>query len=121
MSVRYFLVCMDCKSGVLLGKVIPVEYFGSSCFGFSQLKETEEWHDLPQFLLAHRSHELRVLPGNAEKFAADIGFPHSFPGGNDNEGLAEREHLAEMTKQPPDPELDLSKLDQAVIDRLKNF
>ncbi len=123
MSVSYFLVCMDCKSGVLLGKSIPVEYFGSACFGFSQLKEeeAEEWRDLQQFLLAHRTHELRVLPGNAEKFASDIGFPHSFPGSDDSEGFKERDHLAELTKQPPDPEFDLLQLDYEVIERLKGF
>ena len=58
MSVSYYLVCMHCKSGVLLGKTIPVEYYGNDCFGFSQMFEADDWRDLQQFLVAHRLHEL---------------------------------------------------------------
>lgn len=123
MSVSYFLVCMSCKSGVLLGKSVPIDYFGNACFGFSQTgyAGSERGLDLQQFLLAHRLHELRVLPGNAERYASDVGMPHGFPGSDDNDGLKERQRLANMTKEPPDPESDLAQLDVGLIERLKEF
>lgn len=120
MSVSYYLVCMHCKSGVLLGKTIPVEYYGNDCFGFSQMFEADDLRDLQQFLVAHRLHELRVLPGNAEKFASGIGLPHSFPG-SDEDGLKERELLAEMTRDPANPDLDIEQIDGLVIEKLKGF
>lgn len=120
MSVSYYLVCMHCKSGVLLGKAVPVEYSDTECFGFSQLRGGDDCLDLQQFLVAHRLHELRVLPENVEKFASDIGVPHSFPG-NDDGGIEERHALAEMTREPPNPDFDLEQLDQAVVEKLKWF
>ncbi len=120
MSVSYYLVCMHCKSGVVLGKTIPVEYYGNDCFGFSQMFEADDLRDLQQFLVAHRLHELRVLPGSVERFASDIGVPHSFPG-NDDDGLKERQALAEMTREPPNPDFDLEQLDPVVVEQLRLF
>lgn len=120
MSVGYYLVCMHCKSGVLLGKAAPVEYSGADCFGFSQLQGRDDCRDLQQFLVAHRLHELRVLPGSVERFASDIGVPHSFPG-NDYDGLKERQALAEMTREPPNPDFDLEQLDPVVVEQLRLF
>jgi len=120
MSVGYYLVCMHCKSGVLLGKAIPVEYSGADCFGFSQLQRVDDCRDLQQFLVTHRLHELRVLPGSVERFASNIGVPHSFPG-KDDDGLKERKTLAEMTRKPPNPDFDLEQMDQLVIEKLRDF
>lgn len=120
MSVGYYLVCMHCKSGILLGKATPVEYSGADCFGFSQMQGADSCRDLQQFLVAHRLHELRVLPGSVERFASDIGVPHSFPG-NDDDGLKERQALAEMTREPPNPDFDLEQLDPVVVEQLRLF
>lgn len=123
MSISYFLVCMQCKSGVLLGKAVPVTYSAESCFGFSQLGEAlgEGFLDVQQFLMAHRLHELRVLPGNVERFASDLGVPHSFPSSGDIDGIQEREALARRTREAPNPEGDLSNLDPDLLDKLSLF
>lgn len=123
MSISYFLVCMQCKTGVLLGKAVPVNYSSESCFGFSQLGETlgEGFLDVQQFLMAHRVHELRVLPGNVEEFASDWGVPHGFPSSGDIDGIREREALAKRTKDAPIPEEDISKFDSVLIEKLRLF
>jgi hypothetical protein len=79
MSVNYDLICLDCKQGVGLSKIITVRYEAGDreTYGFDALGETADgaWEpiasacaEVQHFLMLHRTHELRVLPEHIEKY-----------------------------------------------------
>jgi len=133
MSSSYFLTCLDCKTGVNLGKAIHASYPDCevSTYGFNNLGSSAlgEWKpsldnliNVQHFLMLHRGHELRVLPDTAEKYANDIGFPHSWPDSNDD--LDENHNRLKYLEQKvlkPSPENELDILPQEVIEKLKTF
>lgn len=132
-SYSYFIVCMECKTGVLLGKAVYTKYKGieNLTYGFENLGLTSEasWKPDPDgcsklqhFLMLHRNHELRVLPDTVHKYAGDLGVPQSFPCDADD---ADPEYnkttffLSDTGK--PDPEKEADELPESVIERLREF
>ena len=92
MSYSYFLVCMKCRTGVLLGKAVRRKYEGTEAetTGFTALffkrgggsfdsQILDDVECLDHFLMMHRTHELRVLPDSIEKHMKGVDFPESFP------------------------------------------
>lgn len=133
MGIVYFLVCMDCKSGVHLGKAVHTRYKSVSnpTYGFSSIGYTYEdgWRpnqegteELQHFLMMHRTHELRVLSERADKYAADIGFPQSWPSeGNSFDPPNDRQTFLETSAGIPDPEKEIENLPEELIRKLKTF
>jgi hypothetical protein len=126
---------MDCKVGVHLGKATSVRYSESykPTYGFDALgiSRGNAWEpdangcaELQHFLMLHRTHELRVLADNVEKFAADVGFPHSFPVHDDDEGgdiSYRKSTFFNSDVGTPDPEQEIETLPEALIEKLKTF
>ena len=135
MSSSYFLVCMECKDGVNLGKKHNRKYpIAEKCtLGFASLDFSLDVKGQPggvllevecldHFLMLHRTHELRVLPDLADKYSTDLGFPHSFPT-LDDDGSEEysREAFLNIDLGDVDPEEDMVNLSNDVIEKLKKF
>jgi hypothetical protein len=132
MSDSYYLVCMECKAGIHLGKTVNTRYkdIDSDTYGFSTLGHTTEngWRgsedsfaDLQHFLMKHRTHELRVLPDTVDIYAADIGFPHSFPCSDDSDPEYSRSAFLASDVGCPSPQAEMEKLPDSVIEKLKEF
>lgn len=132
MSYSYFIVCMECKTGVLLGKSVFTRYKNSEhvTYGFENLGCTSEdgWSpyeqgcsELQHFLMLHRNHELRVLPDTAQKYAGDLDIPQSFPCADDSDPEYDRTAFFLKDTGVPDPEKEADELPESVIDRLREF
>ncbi len=131
MSNTYYLVCMDCKTGVLLGKVVPAQYDNIETYGFDQLgyQEFNKWKssydqliNIQKSLMIHRTHELRVLPDTVDKYATDVGIPHSFPGFDDDRDPESNRLLFLSTDVgTPNPEFETNNLSEELIEKLKKF
>ena len=135
MSISYFLVCMECKDGVSLGKKQHRKYpiAEKRTLGFASLDFSLDVKDQPdgvllnvecldRFLMLHRTHELRVLPELAAKYSTDVAFPHSFPT-VDDQGSEEysRKVFLSTDLGDVDPEEDMANLSNDVIEKLKKF
>ncbi|MCY7296227.1 hypothetical protein [Alteromonas sp. a30] len=132
MSNCYFLVCMDCKSGILLGKTVEAKYsdITKSTSGFSELGTNKDhWHfnykcavNLQHFLMLHRGHELRVLPDTVDKLARDKGFPNTWVGEN-NDPDPDYDRLSFLNQDVgiPDPESEMENLPNELLERLSKF
>ena len=133
MSSDYYLVCIDCKTGLLLGKSIHVKFpeYDVSSYGFSSigsLKNIEEnsyaiqtCEDLQHFMMLHRCHELRVLPSEADKFAKHVGVPHSFPVDDDAEPEYNRRLFFKSDTKVPDSKSETDALSEELIEKLNSF
>ena len=133
MGVAYFLVCMDCKSGVHLGKAVATQYDEESqtTYGFSDIGHNSgnAWMpsastviNISHFLMLHRGHELRVLPDSVEKYASVIGFPHGWPDSDDDLDPNHSRTIFLDTEIPrPSADEDLKNLPKNLIDKLKKF
>jgi len=135
MSVSYFIVCMECRTGVNLGKPVKRTYenVGEESIGFSSLVFTEgakhasynyllrSVEELDHFLMLHRSHELRVLPETADLHATDIGFPNSFPVDDDSSKEYNRLVFLSQSVGEVDPCRDLESLKPEIIKNLEKF
>ncbi|WEQ50803.1 hypothetical protein LV478_02030 (plasmid) [Komagataeibacter oboediens] len=135
MSATYYLICMDCGEVVDLGKAIKFREpkLKKEIYGFAFLNdghddvETSEmspvtiltWRYLEHFLMRHRGHELRVLPGDlVEKYENDY-FPVYAPGdpfGTD-EYVPEESYYSSHTGKP-NQEKDANSVPENVIKRL---
>jgi hypothetical protein len=133
MSYDYFLVCMECKTGIHLGKTVYTKYEGVDqvTLGFDLLGSTSEhaWSpsaknctDLQHFLILHRTHELRVLPETVGKYASELSVPHSFPTFDDDPD-PEYNRIAFLSQDPgkPDPVKEGDELPEDVIKKLRIF
>ncbi len=91
MSINYYLICMDCKEVLDIGKIIQlrslksgVEYYGFD--GIGGLKDTNKppilHYELIEaisfFFMKHRHHELRILPDSIGKLQATGGLSISY-------------------------------------------
>lgn len=131
MSEGYYLVCMSCKAGVVLGKSIAIRYVdfpGHELFGFSELGGGGVWQpsvhgcaDLQQFLITHRIHELRVLPESVDMYAKNEGVPHSFPDGDFGDPEYSRAKFYTGSVERPDPILDRARITEELIEKLSEF
>ncbi|GAC1032636.1 hypothetical protein thsps21_34650 [Pseudomonas sp. No.21] len=131
MSEGYYLVCMDCRVGVVLGKSIAIKYMDfpeHKFFGFSELGGGGVWQpsiggcaDLQQFLVVHRVHELRVLPESVDMYADNVGVPHSSPDGNCGDSEYSRTKFFTGSVEKPNPELDKVRITEELIEKLRRF
>jgi hypothetical protein len=132
MSNSYYLVCMECKTGIHLGKTVCARYkdVNKDTYGFSSLGHTSgnSWHgteesfaDLQHFLILHRTHELRVLPDTVDVYATDLGFPHSFPCEENGDVQYSRSVFLQSDVGYPDPKKEMQNLPDDVVEKLKKF
>ncbi|WP_152032919.1 hypothetical protein [Gallaecimonas mangrovi] len=134
MSTSYFLVCMDCKTGVLLGKTVSLgKYIGclDNIYGFSHFSarvngewvfEEENILNIQQFFVIHRGHELRVLPDTVEKYVENSSFPHSWPSeDNDVDERFDRVKFFEVNVSNIDPKKETEDLPIDLINKIKRF
>ena len=80
--------------------------------------------EVQHFLMLHRTHELRVLSDNVEKYAKHVGFPQTFPVHEEGEGgdfRYTREAFFNTDTGCPDPEKELENLPTELVEKLKNF
>lgn len=133
MGIAYFAVCMDCKTGIILGnpvrrdyKGIEEESTGLTSFTFEEgdtnehlLRKTEI---LEHFLVMHRSHEIRILPETVDQYSTHIGIPQSFPLFDDDPSPEDNRLV--FLRQPVgtlDPQREADDLPPDVVSRLKEF
>lgn len=131
MSNAYYLVCMDCKSGVLLGKTTFAKFGSENTYSFDQFgfQGDEQWVqsynniiDVQHFMMLHRTHELRVLPDTVDRYATDIGVPHTSPGfDDDTDPLSNRLIFLDSDVGTPDPESEANNLPNELVEKLKRF
>lgn len=134
MSVEYFLCCLDCGEGVILGKPKVVRYANCSgeAFGFSALglsaagklwePSAKSGEVLDHFLMLHRGHELRVLPGTVERFAERESFPTSWPDqDNDEDPAYDRLKFLSSHAPRPDPQADLENVSDETRKKIRRF
>lgn len=133
MSSDYYLVCTECKTGLLLGKSIHVEYpeYDVTSYGFSSmgsLKNIKDnshaiqtCEDLQHFLMLHRCHELRVLPSEADRYAEHVGIPNSFPFGDDAEPEYNRAGFYRSETKIPDGRSEADAFPEELIKKLNSF
>jgi len=133
MSSDYFLVCIDCKKGLLLGKPIRVEYpeYDVSSYGFSSIGslknikeksyEREVCENLQHFMMLHRCHELRVLPSEANIYAVHVGIPQSFPFDDGADPDYNRGLFFKTNTKAPDGKSETNALPEELIEKLKSF
>lgn len=131
MGVTYFLTCMQCKTGLNLGKAVKTHYDGvpKQTYGFDALGHSSQGPYTPSiphlellqhFLMLHRTHELRVLPDTVAKYVTDIGFPQSFPE-LDRRWPESRVNFLEIDVGTPDPEREVDELAPDVVKVLRSF
>lgn len=134
MSYDYDLVCLDCRTGIYLGKTVYTQYedidhqtLGFNLIGYSSDEQSWEPNikvcaNLQHFLMLHRTHELRVLPDTVQKYESFIGIPQSFPTTNDDpDPSSNRKLFFSQDAGKPDPEKEANDLPQDVIEKLKLF
>lgn len=134
MSDTYSIVCIDCKTGVELGKTVYIQYkdiekksLGFNLLGYSDNEKSwkpnkKECSTLQHFLILHRTHELRVLPDTVDKYASFVGVPQSFPTDNDDpDPLYNRKIFLSQDVGKPEPEQEANNLPNSVIEKLKKF
>lgn len=133
MSSSYYFVCMECKTGILLGKSIYVEYpdYDVRSYGFSSIgtfrkdKDNsyaiETCEELQHFMMLHRCHELRVLPSDADRYAEHLGLPNSFPCFEDSEPGYIRENFFRSNMKAPDGKSEADALPKELVKKLKLF
>lgn len=132
MSNCYFLVCMDCKSGILLGKTIEAQYpdITNPSVGFSEFGANKDFWEfnyecsvnLQHFMMLHRGHELRVLPDTVDKFSTEKGFPNRWVGeNNDPDPDYDRLDFLNSSVGHPNPKSEAETLACDVIEKLSKF
>ncbi len=96
MSITYHVSCMDCNSGIHLGKIVRTHYgeIDIEALGVLGYERDGKWHPqegtcmiLDHFLVLHRGHELRVMP----EVAARGDFPRELIFDDDGEEFLHRD------------------------------
>lgn len=133
MASYYFLVCMECRSGINLGKAVLTRYgpnqpenYGFSGLGYFEgakwVPELDEVVNLDHFLMLHRGHELRVLPDTVQVHVTDGAFPDSWPDMDGDVDLNhDRTRFLQQVPRKPDADAELKTLSDDVIEKLSRF
>lgn len=134
MSYNYMLVCMDCKCGLDLGRLVKSSVGSEKKKGFAyesmggylqQLSsggveanyDNEFIEVLQQFMLRHHMHELRIMPETVQKYESESG-------DGILDGLINYESygkfLNELPEQPS-PEKEVNKISDYLIKKIREF